>query len=254
MKTDVLLKDLAAVFRWTARLNMHEGIANHFSIKLDQEDNNNNNNSFYINRPGQHFSKMKASDLLLVNENDIDMLRDRPDIIDPTAVNIHGTIHSKVKDANCILHCHSKYATILSTFADMTLPPIDQNTMRYFNRITYYDDFDGMGFMEESEKMAASMNNSKRGGKTNNVMLMANHGVLTIGKNVAEAFDHLYYFEKSCETYITALQTRQPLNVVSDAVAEKTALDWENYPTDSDQLHLNAIRSILDMEDETYKS
>ena len=69
---------------------------------------------------------MKASDLLLVNENDIDMLRDRPDIIDPTAVNIHGTIHSKVKDANCILHCHSKYATILSTFADMTLPPIDQ--------------------------------------------------------------------------------------------------------------------------------
>ena len=197
---------------------------------------------------------MKASDLLLVNENDVDMLRDRPDIIDPTAVNIHGTIHSKVKDANCILHCHSKYATILSTFADMTLPPIDQNTMRYFNRITYYDDFDGMGFMEESEKMAASMNNSKRGGKTNNVMLMANHGVLTIGKNVAEAFDHLYYFEKSCETYITALQTRQPLNVVSDAVAEKTALDWENYPTDSDQLHLNAIRSILDMEDETYKS
>ena len=70
----------------------------------------------------------------------------------------------------------------------------------------------------------------------------------------ADKENYIYYFEKSCETYITALQTRQPLNVVSDAVAEKTALDWENYPTDSDQLHLNAIRSILDMEDETYKS
>ena len=242
MKSSELLNDLAAVFRWTAKLNMHEGIANHFSVCHPDS-----NGSFYVNGTGQHFGKIKASDLILIEEDKFEEMKNKPEIVDPTAINIHGTIHKKVPHAKCILHVHSKYATALSCLKDPNLPPIDQNTMRFFNRIALYSDYGGMGFEEESEKMANSIGN-------HNTLLLANHGILTAAPTIAQAFDDLFYFEKACETYLTALSTGKELNIVSNEVAEKTAQDWENYSTDMAELHLKAIRSILDSEDPSYKN
>ena len=237
-----ILNDLAAVFRWTAKLNMHEGIANHFSVCHPDS-----NGSFYVNGTGQHFSNIKASDLVLIEENNFEKMKNKPEIVDPTAINIHGAIHKKVPHAKCILHVHSKYATALSCLKDPTLPPIDQNTMRFYNRIALYDDFGGLGFEEESEKMANSIGN-------HSTLLLANHGILTAAPTIAQAFDDLFYFEKACETYLTALSTGKELNIASNEVAEKTAQDWENYSTDMAGLHLKAIRSILDSEDSSYKN
>ena len=242
MERSEILNDLAAVFRWTARLNMHEGIANHFSVCLPGS-----NGSFYVNGTGMHFSKIKASDLVLIEEEKFEEMQNKPDIVDPTAINIHGTIHKEVPNAKCILHVHSKYATALSCLKDPTLPPIDQNTMRFYNRVAVYDDFGGLGFEDESKKMANSIGN-------HNILLLANHGILTTGQTVADAFDSLFYFEKACETYITALSTNQKLNIASDEVAENTAQDWENYPIDMSKQHLVAIRKILDSEDQSYKN
>ena len=241
MKKLEMLNDLAAVFRWTAKLNMHEGIANHFSVCLP-----NSNTDFYVNGSGMHFSTIKARDLILIEQSKIEEMKKNPDLVDPTAINIHGTIHKKVPHARCILHVHSKYATALSTLKDPTLQPIDQNTMRFYNRVAVFRDFGGLGFEEESNKMAACIGNNRS-------MLLANHGILTTGQTVAQAFDELYYFEKACETYITALSTHKELKIVSPEVAEKTAQEWENYSTDMEELHLKVIRSILDNEDPSYK-
>ena len=240
MEISELQKDLAAAFRWTAKLNMHEGIANHFSVCMPDS------NDFYVNGSGMHFSTIKASDLVLVEQNKIEEIKKNPDLVDPTAINIHGAIHKKVPHAKCILHVHSKYATALSVLKNPELPPIDQNTMRFYNRVAIYDDFGGLGFEEESNKMANSIGNNRS-------MLLANHGILTTGQTVAEAFDELYYFEKACETYITALSTNQKLNIVSSKVAEKTAQEWENYPVNMGQQHLNEIKKILDKEEPNYK-
>ena len=242
MKRLEILNDLAAVFRWTAKLNMHEGIANHFSVCHPDS-----NGSFYVNGNGQHFSNIKASDLVLIEESNFEKMKNKPEIVDPTAINIHGAIHKKVPHAKCILHVHSKYATALSCLKDPTLPPIDQNTMRFYNRIALYDDFGGLGFEEEAEKMANSIGN-------HSTLLLANHGILTAAPTIAQAFDDLFYFEKACETYLTALSTGKELNIASNEVAEKTAQDWENYSTDMAGLHLKAIRSILDSEDSSYKN
>ena len=242
MKRLEILNDLAAVFRWTAKLNMHEGIANHFSVCHPDS-----NGSFYVNGTGQHFSNIKASDLVLIEANNFEEMKNKPEIVDPTAINIHGAIHKKVPHAKCILHVHSKHATALSCLKDPTLPPIDQNTMRFYNRIALYGDFGGLGFEEESEKMANSIGN-------HSTLLLANHGILTAAPTIAQAFDDLFYFEKACETYLTALSTGKELNIVSNEVAEKTAQDWENYSTDMAGLHLKAIRSILDAEDTSYKN
>ncbi len=241
MEKSEILSDLAAVFRWTAKLNMHEAVANHFSVCAP-----NSSTDFYVNGTGMHFSSIKASDLVLVEQNKFEELKDKPEIVDPTALYIHGSIHRNVPHAKCILHVHSKYATALAALDDPTLPPIDQNTMRFFNRVDVYRDFGGMGFEEEAKKMASKIGNKK-------VLLMSNHGVLTTGQTVADAFDELYYFERACETYITALSTQKKLKIVSDEVAEKTAQEWENYSFDQKSIHLKAIRSILDKEDPTYK-
>ena len=69
MKKSEILNDLAAAFRWTAKLNMHEGIANHFSICVP------GSSDFYVNRSGMHFSTIKASDLILVEQNNIEELK-----------------------------------------------------------------------------------------------------------------------------------------------------------------------------------
>jgi len=240
MEISELQQDLAAVFRWTAKLNMNEGIANHFSVCLP------NSNDFYVNGSGLHFSLIKASDMVLVEQNKIEEIKKKPELVDPTALNIHGIIHKKVPHARCILHVHSKYATALSTLKDPTLQPIDQNTMRFYNRVATYDDFGGLGFEEESHKMAAAIGNNRS-------MLLANHGILTVGQTVGQAFDELYYFEKACETYITALSTNKELKIANSKIAEKTAQEWENYPVNMGEQHLKAIRSILDKEDPSYK-
>ena len=110
MEITELQKDLAATFRWTARLNMNEAVANHFSACIPGSTTD-----FYVNRSGVHFSQMKASDLILITKDNINELKKNPDLVDSTAINIHGAIHNKVPHAKCIFHVHSKYATALST-------------------------------------------------------------------------------------------------------------------------------------------
>ena len=242
MEITEIQRDLAATFRWTARLNMHEGVANHFSACVPGSTTD-----FYVNKAGIHFSQIKASDLILVTNENINDLKNEPDLIDPTAINIHGTIHQKVPHAKCIFHVHSKYATALSALKDPIMKPIDQNTMIFYNRVSVFNEFGGLGFKDESIKMANALGNTQH-------MLLANHGIITTGETIAEGFNYLYYFEKAAETYLTALSTNEELNIVSDEVAEKTAQETANYPIDLAKLHLKQIRLILDKEEPDYKN
>ena len=239
MEITELQKDLAATFRWTARLNMHEGVANHFSACVP------GSSDFYVNKAGIHFSQIKASDLILITKENIIKLKDKPEIVDPTALNIHGTIHEKVPHAKCIFHVHSKYATALSALKDPVLKPIDQNTMIFYNRVSIFKDFGGLGFEDESLKMASALGNKQH-------MLLANHGIITTGETIADGFNSLYYFEKAAETYLTALSTNQELNIVSHEIAEKTAVETARYPLDTAKLFLSQIRLILDKEEPDY--
>ncbi|MGA1112570.1 MAG: class II aldolase/adducin family protein [Candidatus Pelagibacter sp.] len=242
MEITELQKDLAATFRWTARLNMHEGVANHFSACVPGSSTD-----FYVNKAGLHFSQIKASDIILVTKDNIEELKKKPDLVDPTAINIHGAIHQKVPHARCIFHVHSKYATALSTLKDPIMKPIDQNTMIFFNRVSVFNEFGGLGFEDESIKMANALGNKQH-------LLLANHGIITTGETIAEGFNYLYYFEKAAETYLTALSTNKELNIVSDEIAEKTAQETADYPINLAQLHLDQIKKILDKEEPDYKN
>ncbi len=232
--------DMAAAFRWTARMNMHEAVANHFSLAV-----NDDGSKFLINPFARHFARIRASDLLLIDANDPDTLK-RPDAPDPTAWGLHGALHRNCAHARCVMHVHSIHATVLASLADSRLLPIDQNSAMFFNRHVVDESYGGMAFESEGERCSRLLSDPKV--KT---MIMGNHGVLVIGDDVADTFNRLYYFERAAETYIRALQTGRPLRVLSDEIAEKTAREWEDYPSTAPQF-LRDLRAILDDEGSDY--
>jgi ribulose-5-phosphate 4-epimerase/fuculose-1-phosphate aldolase len=144
------------------------------------------------------------------------------------------------------MHVHSIHATVLASLADSRLPPIDQNCATFFNRYVIDEDYGGLAFEDEGARCARLFHDPKQ-----KVMIMGNHGVMVIGDTVADTFNRLYYFERAAETYIRALQTGQPLRVLSDEVAEKTARELDDYPGQAER-HLDELKALLDAEGSDY--
>ncbi|MBV2360210.1 class II aldolase and adducin N-terminal domain-containing protein [Thalassococcus sp. CAU 1522] len=232
--------DLAATFRWTARLNMHEGVSNHFSLSVNEDGTR-----FLMNPNQVHFSRVRASDLLLIDANDPETLQG-PDAPDPTAWGLHGALHRHCPHARCAMHVHSVHATVLACLQDKVLPPLDQNAAMFFDRQVVDDNYGGLAFEEEGERCAQLFGDPRK-----TVMIMGNHGIMVIGQTVAQTWNRLYFFERACEVYIRALQTGRPLAILPDAIAAKTADEIAAYP-EQDIRHLAELKAILDAEGSDY--
>ena len=231
--------DLAAAFRLAVENNWHEAVANHFSLAVSEDGKR-----FLMNPRWIHFSRVRASDMLLLDADD-ETTMERPDAPDPSAWCIHGAIHAAHPEARCLLHVHSAYATAVACLADPTILPLEQNTARFFNRVTIDRHFGGIADnMEEGRRIASMLGDHK-------VMIMANHGVLVTGTTVAEAYDTLYYFERACRTLVLAYSTGRPLNVMPDELAELTARGWEEY-ADAAAAHFAEMKKLLDAKDPSY--
>ena len=242
MTTDRARADLAAALRWCAKLNLHEGVANHFSLAI-----NDSGSRFLMNPNQRHFSRIKASELIEIDFNDPEVLTG-PDAPDITAWGLHGSIHRHCRHARCVMHVHSNYATVLAALADSRLPPIDQNAAMFYNRYVIDEAYGGLALEDEGERCARLLHDPKK-----RVMIMGNHGLLIVGASVADTFNRLYYFERAAGTYIQALQTGQELRVLSHEVAEKTAQQLEAYP-EQDERHFAELKAILDDEGSDYRT
>jgi ribulose-5-phosphate 4-epimerase/fuculose-1-phosphate aldolase len=144
-----------------------------------------------------------------------------------------------------LLHCHPPYATALSCLKDPSIKAIDQNTARFHNRVAGDLKFGGIADdADEGKRIAEAL------GKYS-IMMMGNHGVSVVGETVAEAFEHLYYLERAAKTMILAYSTGQPLSIMDDDLAEKTAQSWELY-SDSAFAHFEQLKEMLDKTDSSY--
>jgi len=231
--------DLAAAFRLAAQFNWHESVGNHFSVAISPDGKH-----FLMNPRWRHFSGIKASDLLMLDAEDQETMQ-RPDAPDRSAWAIHGQLHARLPQARCILHLHPPYATAMAALADPSLKPIDQNTARFYERIAIDLAFGGIADdAAEGARLAGALGNRR-------ILMMGNHGVLVTGPTIAEAFEDLYFLERACQTLILAYSSGQPLNVMSPALAERTALDWEDYSGMS-FAHFDELKRTLDRQDPGY--
>jgi len=233
--------DLAAAFRLAVYFDWHESVGNHFSAAVSGDGR-----TFLLNPKWKHFGSVRASDLLLLSADD-ESVMEMENAPDPTAWSIHGSVHGVVSRAKVLLHCHPPYATALCALKDPDLKPVDQNTARYFKRISIDLDFGGMAdSIDEGQRIARSLGD-------NDVMFMGNHGVTVIGETVADAFENLYYLERSAKTMVLAYSTGQPLNVMSDEMAENVAIQWQPFVKGLAQGHFEYLKSVLDRDDPSYR-
>jgi ribulose-5-phosphate 4-epimerase/fuculose-1-phosphate aldolase len=232
--------DLAAAFRLTAKFGWHESVGNHFSAAISADGK-----KFLMNPKWRHFGSIKASDLLVLDADDPDVMN-RPDAPDPSAWTIHGTIHRERPSVRVLLHCHPPYSTALATLKDPRMKPIDQNTARFFGSVAIDLGFGGIADeAEEGTRLAKMLGNNK-------TLMMGNHGVTFTGDTVAEVFEDLYFFEKAAQTLMLAYASGQPLNVLSDEVAQKTAEGWHEYKGMAFE-HFAYLKSTLDKDDTSYR-
>ena len=230
--------DLAAACRLASRLDWQEGVANHFSVATSADGR-----YFLMNPLWRHFSRLRASDFVLL-DSQADIAATAAQL-DATAWAIHGTMHAQLRRAHCILHVHPPYATAWSCLADPQIKPIDQTCARFYKRVAIDAGYGGMADnTAEGLRLTRSLDEQR-------VLMMGNHGVLVVGDTVAEAFDALYHLERACRTLLLAHSTGQPLHVLSDETAEKTALAWEDGGIQA-AAHFEQVKTVLDAEDPSY--
>jgi ribulose-5-phosphate 4-epimerase/fuculose-1-phosphate aldolase len=234
--------DLAAAFRWAARLGLHEGIANHFSVATSDDGTR-----FLLNPVGSHFSRIRACDLLHLDTQDPATFNGN-NAPDPTAWNLHAELHKRLPQARCILHTHMPQTTALCCLQDYEFLMLDQNACRFYQRIAYDRHYSGMALnANEGERVAQLMGSDK------SVLFMANHGVIVVAPTVAQALDELCYLEKAAALQVLALSTGRPLALIPDAMAALACAQWNDYPTRFSELHLDAVKGILDLQEMDYQ-
>jgi len=232
--------DLACALRSAARYGLHEGVCNHFSVRIPGADER-----FLINPQGLHWSEITVADLVVVDAAGR-VIAGRH-TVEPTAFFIHSRIHRALPDAACVMHTHMPYATALTVAQDAKLEWASQNALRFHGRVAYEDAYNGLALDEaEGLRLAGKLQDA-------DVVFLANHGVIVRGPTIAQAFDDLYYLERACMLQVMAQSMGKRLRIVPEEIARSTA---KQIAGESQQavLHLEALKRMLDKEEPGWRA
>ena len=225
--------DLAASFHMAVANDLHEGIANHFSAVLP------NGEHFLVNPFGLHFSEITASNLIVCDFNGKVIRGDGEP--SPSAHHIHAPIHRLIPRARVLMHTHQPYATALTMIADGRLEWALQTSCRFYGRVVYDNDYDGVALSESvGERMAKILSDA-------DLMFLGNHGVITAAPTVAQAFDDLYFIERAAQTQILAMSTGRPLTQLNQEMVEQVAAQthYERFELGYIERHYAAQKKVV---------
>jgi ribulose-5-phosphate 4-epimerase/fuculose-1-phosphate aldolase len=237
---------LAACYRLVAHFGMDDLIYNHISVRLPGPER-----QFLINPYGLLFSEITASCFVKI---DADGRKIEPSNYDVNLAGfvIHSAIHSGREDAVCVLHTHSEAATAISALEDGLLP-ISQFAMRYQGHMAVHD-YEGVAIdIDERGRLLADMG-------PHNVLILRNHGVLTVGRSIPEAFIQMYYFEKAARVQImtqSALAGGARLALPRREITEKAARQFNDHHGDilaPGEREWPAFIRLLDRLDPSYRN
>jgi ribulose-5-phosphate 4-epimerase/fuculose-1-phosphate aldolase len=208
-------EDLAAAYRLVAYYGMDDSIYTHISARVPGTDD-----QFLINPFGMLFRDITASNLVKIDlEGRI--LDDTPFDVNPAGFTIHSAVHSARHDAACVLHTHTVAGVGVSSLA-CGLQPCNQWALEFYNRVVYHD-FEGIALDDdERERLVADL------GPTAKAMILRNHGLLTLGHNIPEAFILMLNLDRACRVQLAIQSSGEAIYPVSPEVCEKTARQYES--------------------------
>jgi len=184
--------NLAAAYQIAAQLRWTDLIYTHFSARLPGED------QFLINPYGLMFDEITASNLIKIDHAG-KVIDDPLDLgYNEAGFVIHGCVHEARPEAVCVLHTHTRAGIGVSAMK-CGLLPISQHAMRVYGEITYHD-FEGPALdMSERARLVKDL------GPTSRAMILRNHGLLSLGSSVREAFEFMYYLDCACQAQVDAM-------------------------------------------------
>ena len=231
--------DLAACYHLADHFGMSDIIWNHITAKTSS-----NKNTFLINKFGLKYDEITASNLL---EIDLDgKIINGDGTINETGYVIHGAIHKNRKDIHCVMHTHSRAGLAVSCFKE-GLKPMIQDSAIFYNRISYHE-WEGMSTdSEECDRLSKSLGE-------NNVMILRNHGLLTCGESISEAFMLMYYLDRACKTQIDAESTGEELNIPTNNIMEYAAGQYDDPRFKLGKHEWPALLRLLDDKNSIYNN
>ncbi len=211
-----LRRELAAVYRLVAHFKMTDLIYNHISVRLPGPEHR-----FLINPFGLLYEEITASSLVIVGL-DGQLTTDGPWKVNPAGFVIHSAIHAAREDALCVLHTHTKAGCAVAAQAHGLLP-LNQMSLEFYNRVGYHD-YEGIAVSpDEKKRLVADLGDKP-------VMILKNHGLLTVGRTPGQAFLRMFYLERSCQIQVDALAGGTPLVIPPPEVCEHTARQFQAGP------------------------
>jgi ribulose-5-phosphate 4-epimerase/fuculose-1-phosphate aldolase len=237
--------DLAAAHRLAVRDGFNEGIFNHFTLRVPGTSDR-----YYQIPFGLHWSEVTASCFMEVGYDG--EIRDGVGMVERSAYCIHAPMHRLLDGAAAVFHTHMPFTSALARLEDPQILPIGQTELGTLMRTAYDATYTGPAFdPAEGERLASVI-----GDKT--VLIMANHGVATVGRNVAEAYDRLYYMERVAQVQLYAMWTNRPLKRLPEEVVDHTISTYrssaQKYGDRSNaEWHFDALKRILDRKEPDYK-
>jgi ribulose-5-phosphate 4-epimerase/fuculose-1-phosphate aldolase len=219
---------LAAIYKWT------DLIYTHFSARVPGSED------FLINPYGLMFDEITASNLVRIDAHG-KVIDDPLDLgYNEAGFVIHGCMHEVRPEVNCVIHTHTRAGVAVSAMK-CGLLPISQHAMRVQRQCTYHD-YEGIALdMSERERMAASL------GKRSKVMILRNHGLLTLGATVREAFELMYYLDCACQIQIDAMAAGlENVQLMSDSAAATATEQFERPDRPSSHKDWPALLRLLE--------
>jgi ribulose-5-phosphate 4-epimerase/fuculose-1-phosphate aldolase len=202
--------DLAAAYRLVAHYGWDDLIFTHLSARVPGPEHH-----FLINPYNLMFEEITASSLVKI-DTDGHPVMETPYLTNPAGFTIHSAIHMAREDAQAVLHLHTPHGQAVSAMSEGLLPHT-QTAMIAKHNVAYHD-YEGIATdLEERERLVEDLGER-------HAMILRNHGTLTVGETVADAFLRMYFLERACEAQVYMLSAgRENLNTPPQGVEEKVA-------------------------------
>ncbi len=230
---------LAATYRLMAHFGLDDLIYTHISVRVPGRHDH-----FLINPYGHFFDEITASSLVKI-DLDGEVVEPTKFEVNRTGFVIHSAIHAARPDVVCVLHAHTQAGVAVPAMEEGLLP-LNQTAAQFYDRIAYHD-YEGLALdLSERERLVRDLGDKQ-------VLILRNHGLLSTGTSVPEAFNRIYYLDMACRYQVAALSMGRKVTLLSPEVGRHTAQQFDEDFEEVGVREWPGLMRLLDQIDPSYR-